>query len=443
MLENHYFGLTENLKEAIATKIVQHQKKVSEFRTVHGKNVIGQITVDMIYGGMRSMKGLVCETSLLDPIEGIRFRGYSIPECRTHLPKTIGSEPAPEGIFWLLCTGDIPTSKQVAAVTDEWNNRAVIPEHVVSLIQNFPRHLHPMAQLVSAVSALSSESKFSKAYNAVIKKSFYWEYIYEDSMDLLAKLPTIAALIYQNTFKNNSTVAAVDPKLDWAGNLTRMLGYESNEFSDLMRLYLCIHSDHEGGNVSAHASHLVGSALSDPYLCFAAGMTGLAGPLHGLANQEVLMFLQKIKADLNHSYTEQSLKDWLNRYLNSGQVIPGYGHAVLRKTDPRFVVQHEFALKNLPNDPWVKLVADLYKIVPEMLKAVGKVQNPYPNVDAHSGVLLMHYGMKEMSFYTLLFGVSRAMGLTSQMIWDRGMGQPLERPKSLTTDELIRITACN
>ena len=147
-------------------------------------------------------------------------------------------------------------------------------------------------------------------------------------------------------------------------------------------------SDHEGGNVSAHTCHLVGSALSDPYLSFSAAMGGLAGPLHGLANQEVLVWLTKFKqAGLADNYTEQQLKEAVWETLKTG-VVPGYGHAVLRKTDPRYTCQREFALKHLPNDPMFKLVSDLYKVVPDILLEQGKAKNPWPNVDAHSGVLL-------------------------------------------------------
>jgi citrate synthase len=250
------------------------------------------------------------------------------------------------------------------------------------------------------------------------------------------------------------------------------MGYADKGFTELMRLYLTIHSDHEGGNVSAHATHLVGSALSDPYLSFAGGMTGLAGPLHGLANQEVLRWITQLRQKLgDRDVTNAELEKALWDTLNAGQVIPGYGHAVLRKTDPRYTCQREFALKHLPNYPLFKLVSQLYEIVPGVLTKQGKTKNPYPNVDAHSGVLLQvcaclyyylpcclllgvpvefdsetfcncfsdmfffqYYGMTEENFYTVLFGVSRALGVLSQLVWDRALGFPLERPKSVTTE---------
>merc|ERR1719236_302579 len=221
-----------------------------------------------------------------------------------------------------------------------------------------------------------------------------------------------------------------------------MIRYEDPKFVELMRLYMTIHSDHEGGNVSAHTSHLVGSALSDPYLSFAAALNGLAGPLHGLANQEVLVWLTQLVEDLGSiEVSDEELRTFIWNSLKGGRVVPGYGHAVLRKTDPRYTCQREFALKHLPDDKLFKLVSQMYMIVPPILLETGKVKNPWPNVDAHSGVLLQYYGLKEMNYYTVLFGVSRALGVTASLIWDRALGLPLERPKSMSTEGLKKFVA--
>jgi len=293
--------------------------------------------------------------------------------------------------------------------------------------------MHPMTQLCSAALALQTESKFAREYEKGVHKSRYWEFALEDSLDLIARLPTVAAAIYRNKYKGGQRIAP-DYSLDYSGNFAHMLGFSNQTFHELMRLYLTIHSDHEGGNVSAHATHLVGSALSDPYLSFCAGMCGLAGPLHGLANQEVLRWLLHFKESLgNKPVTRETISEACWATLNSGQVIPGYGHAVLRKTDPRYTSQREFALKHLPNDPYFQLVAMLYDVVPDILTKHGKTKNPWPNVDAHSGVLLRHFGLVEDHYYTVLFGVSRAMGVLASLTLDRVLGFPLERPKSITT----------
>jgi len=429
-----------NLKEVLAAKIPIEQENVKNFRKEHGATKIGEVTVEMAYGGMRGIKGLVTETSVLDADEGIRFRGYTIPECQEMLPKGPGGkEPLPEGLFWLLATGDVPTEAQVKAISQEWAKRADLPSHVVTMLNNFPSNVHPMSQFSAAITALNSESKFARAYAEGVHKSKYWETTYEDAMDLIAKLPPVAATIYRNLYRDGSSIGAIQNDKDWSQNFCSMLGYEDPQFIELMRLYLTIHSDHEGGNVSAHATHLVGSALSDPYLSFSAGMNGLAGPLHGLANQEVLIFLTKVAKEIGLNASEEQLKEFIWKQLKSGQVVPGYGHAVLRKTDPRYTCQREFALKHLPNDPMFKLVSTIYKVVPPILTETGKVKNPWPNVDAHSGVLLQYFGMKEMNYYTVLFGVSRALGVMASLIWDRALGLPIERPKSMSTKGLMKL----
>jgi len=431
---------SSDLKSVFESKIAPTQEEIKAFRKAHGDTKVGEITVDMMYGGMRGMKGLVTETSVLDPEEGIRFRGFTIPECQEKLPKAKGGqEPLPEGLFWLLLTGDIPTEDQVRGLSKDWASRAALPGHVVTMLNNFPSNVHPMSQLVAACSALNSESKFAKAYSEGTHKSKYWETVFEDSMDLIAKLPVVAATIYNNLYRDGATPCAIDPEKDWSYNFTEMVGYKDEMFTELMRLYLTIHSDHEGGNVSAHATHLVGSALSDPYLSFAGGMCGLAGPLHGLANQEVLVFLSKVTKDIGLGASDDQIKEYVWGLLKSGQVVPGYGHAVLRKTDPRYTCQREFALKHLPDDPLFKLVGQLYNLVPPILLETGKVKNPWPNVDAHSGVLLQYYGMKEMNYYTVLFGISRALGVCSSLVWDRALGLPLERPKSMSTPGLKKL----
>lgn len=408
------------------------QERLKKLKKELGQKSLGNVTVEQCIGGMRGIPGLLWETSLLDPDEGIRFRGFSIPELQSKLPAAIeGGEPIPEGLLWLLMTGDVPNSEQAASVTEMLRERSTLPKHVPAVLASLPPGTHPMTQFAQAILALQSESQFAKAYESGIHKSKYWEPFFEDSMNLIAKLPAVAALIYRNMYHGGKTLAA-HPQLDWAANLAHMMGYEEEGAKEMMRLYQTIHADHEGGNVSAHATHLVGSALSDPYLSFTAGMTGLAGPLHGLANQEVLRWLKEVVSIVGESPSHEQLKEHVWATLKSGKVVPGFGHAVLRKTDPRYTCQREFALKHLADYPLFKVVAALYEVVPEVLKETGKVKNPWPNVDAHSGVLLQYYKITEENFYTVLFGVSRSLGVLSQGVWSRALGLPIERPKSLT-----------
>ncbi|XP_010928809.1 citrate synthase, mitochondrial [Elaeis guineensis] len=425
-----------DLHSQLKDMIPEQQERLKKLKAENGKVQLGNITVDMVIGGMRGMTGLLWETSLLDPDEGIRFRGLSIPECQKLLPAASpGGEPLPEGLLWLLLTGKVPSKEQVDALSKELQSRSKVPDHVYKAINALPATAHPMTQFTTGVMALQVESEFQKAYDKGLSKAKFWEPTYEDSMNLIARVPVVASFIYRRICKEGQIIPA-DSSLDYGANFSHMLGYDDPKMLELMRLYVTIHSDHEGGNVSAHTAHLVGSALSDPYLSFAAALNGLAGPLHGLANQEVLLWIKSVVKECGENITTEQLKDYVWKTLNSGKVVPGYGHGVLRKTDPRYTCQREFALKHLPADPLFQLVSKLYEVVPPILTQLGKVKNPWPNVDAHSGVLLNHFGLSEARYYTVLFGVSRSIGIGSQLIWDRALGLPLERPKSVTMEWL-------
>ena len=428
------------LKEKLAQKIPELREEIKTLVKEHGDKVISEATVRQAYGGMRGIKCMVWETSLLDPMEGIRFRGYTIPEAREKLPKARGGEePLPEGIFWLLLTGELPKKKDVREVTKEWQARSEVPKETWKTLKFLPTDMHPMTQFAIGILSLQSTSEFVKKYNEGIPKTELWDPMYEDVMNLMARLPAIAAYIYRRTYKDGKRIRGVK-RLDWGANFAHMMGIDNPEYYELMRLYLVLHSDHEGGNVSAHTTHLVGSALSDAFYSLSAGMGGLAGPLHGLANQEVLRWIQNLMEKLGGKVpTKDQLSKALWDTLNSGQVVPGYGHAVLRQTDPRYTAQREFALKHMPDDELFKLCSMIYETAPDILKEHGKAKNPWPNVDAHSGVLQWYYGVKEYDFYTVMFGVSRAMGVLAQLIWDRALGLAIERPKSLTTETMKKM----
>jgi citrate synthase len=427
----------EVLKDRFKTKADAVSTEIKDIIKEHGNRKIGEVTLSQIYQGMRGITGLVTETSLLDANEGIRFRGYSIPELQEKLPKAKGgSEPLPEGLFYLMLIGELPNEDDVARVTSILQRRSHVPNYVFDTIESLPVSAHPMTQFVVGIMALQTESHFSKKYQAGMAKKDYWDASFDDALDLLARLPRIAAYIYRRKYKEGEHIQP-NGLLDWAGNFAHMMGYEDESFWELMRLYMTIHADHEGGNVSAHATHLVGSALSDPFLSFAAGMNGLAGPLHGLANQEVIKWIFEMQEQLQvETPTKDQIAEYVKKTLSEGKVVPGYGHAVLRKTDPRFTAQMEFGKKHMPDSPLVNIVWNIYDVVPPILQSLGKVKNPWPNVDAHSGALLVHYGMVEYEFYTVLFGVSRALGVLASLCWDRVLGLPLERPKSVTTESV-------
>ncbi|PTN03150.1 citrate (Si)-synthase [Mangrovibacterium marinum] len=421
----------EYIKNRFYEKTSKCISEYQKLRKEHGDKVLTEVTIGQVLTGMKGIPALITDTSKLDANEGIRFRGFSIPELRKQLPRlNPEGEPLPEGLFYLMLVGEIPEEEDVINISKDWATRAHVPQHVFDVIDAMPKTARPMTQFSAAIVAMATESVFQKAYRSGIHKKYYWDFMYDDVMNLIARLPRIAAYIYRRVYFKDKHIEP-DPRLDWAGNLAHMMGHDSDEVKRLMRLYMMIHADHEGGNVSAHTTHLVGSALSNPYYALGAGMLGLAGPLHGYANQDVINWIFEMLEDLNtNEPTKEQIEGYVQRTLQAGRVVPGYGHAVLRVTDPRFTAQKEFADKYIKEDKLVNIVNTLYEVVPPILGSVGKISNPWPNVDAYSGALLYHYGIKEHPFYTVLFGVSRSMGVLASLIMDRLYGLPIERPSS-------------
>jgi citrate synthase len=426
----------EKLKAKLREKIEAHRPRTTKLLKEHGDKKISDVSIAQAIGGIRGVKCLVTDISYLDPNEGIRFRGRTIPETLEALPKVKDGEmPYVEGFLFYLLTGDIPTEEETQEMVAEFKKRSKAPDYVFDMLKALPKDSHPMAMFSAAIVAMQKESVYVKKYNEGISKMDYWEAYLEDAMNLWARLPQIAAFIYRWKYKNGDIINS-DPNLDMGGNFAHMMGIDK-PYDDVARLYFILHSDHESGNVSAHTGHLVASALSDMYYAISAMINGLAGPLHGLANEQVLRWIQGVMDQMGGKVpSEEEMKKFVWDTLNSGQVIPGYGHAVLRKTDPRYTAQREFCLKHLPDDTIFKFVDILYKVTPPILEEQGKAKNPWPNVDAQSGVIQWFYGLREYEFYTVLFGIGRALGVCSNIVWDRALGYPIERPKSVTTDML-------
>lgn len=428
-----------SLYKKLQELVPETQSKFTELKKKHSNTVIEEVKAGQVMGGMRGMTGLVYETSKLDPYEGIRYRGKTLREIMKYCPKQVkGGAPLPEGVLWLLLTGEIPTEKEVKNIQEEMQERSYIPHSTIESIQAYPKYMHPMTQLSMGILACQPMSVFAKQYREGIPKSSYWEVAYDDCLDVIAKVPKIAALVFNNVYRDDADICEAEAsKLDYGAGYARMMGFTDESIYELMRLYIVLHMDHEGGNVSAHSCRLTGSALADPYLSFSSCMNGLAGPLHGLANQECLRWLLDFTEKYGDDWNEQDVVDFVHHTVNSGKVVPGYGHAVLRKTDPRFEIQLEFAEKNFGDDNLIKLVRKCYDIIPEEMPKIKKsVANPFPNVDAASGSLLMHFGIDQFDYYTVLFGVSRAFGVMSALLWDRALNLPIERPGSVTVESL-------
>ncbi len=420
------------LQEELSGLLPKWQQEIRQLIKEYGDKVISEVAVRQAYGGMRGVKGLICDTSLVEPDKGLIIRGIPILDLVDKLP---------EEIFFLLLTGELPDKDALSALQKGLKDREEVPSYVWDVL-NAMGDSHPMTMFSTAILVMQRDSVFAKQYREGLSKKEYWKPVLEDSLRLIAKLPVVAAYIYRKRFDKGPRIESKSD-LDWAGNFAHMLGVDdpNGEFANMMRLYLTLHSDHEGGNVSAHTCHCVGSALSDPFYAVSAGLDGLAGPLHGLANQECLRFVLALKKRYNGVPTKKQLIDFAWETLNSGKVIPGYGHAVLRVTDPRFAAFHNFGLRVCPDDEVFKIVDLLFNTVPDVLKEHGKAKDPYPNVDAGSGSLLYHFGITEFDYYTVLFGVSRALGMLSQLIISRGLGEAIERPKSVGTDWVKKFVA--
>ena len=415
------------LQEALSKKIPAWQEDLKKILDENGTKVISEVTIAQAAKGMRGVKSMICDTSAVSADEGLIIRGYPILQITNKLP---------EEVFYLLLTGDLPDQLQLSDLQNQLRAHQNVPDYVWEVLDAMPENSHPMTMLSVAIQSMRVESLFVEKFNKGTPKNEYWKWILDDGIKLIGALPSIAAFIYRKITKNNDRIDP-DVNLDWAGNYAYMLGInESDDFKKLMRLYLMLHSDHEGGNVSAFSSLTVASSLSSPFLAIGAGLNGLAGPLHGLANQECLKFVLEIHDHFNGAPNNKDLEKFCWDRLNNGRVIPGYGHAVLRCPDPRFTAFMKFGQEHIHDDDVFKIVEALFEVVPPVLKDHGKAKNPWPNVDAASGSLLYYYGLKEFNYYTVLFSLSRVMGMVSQIVINRALRMPITRPKSVTTDWL-------
>ncbi|MBI3450819.1 MAG: citrate (Si)-synthase [Acidobacteria bacterium] len=423
-------AITGTLKDRLSQVISSYRQEVRGLQEKFPDAVVSKVTLSQLMGGLRGVNSLLCDTSSVDPDRGLVIRGIPIADLTT---KTA------EEVFYLLLTGELPDADAVGALHMELRTRSRVPDYVWKVLEALPRDAHPMAMLTTAILAMERESEFRRRYDAGMKKSEYWEPMLEDSLTLIARLPEIAAGIYRMHTGKEGRIAP-DLNLDWGADYARMLGLpdRKGEFARFIRLYMVVHCDHESGNVSAFTAATVSSALSDLYYSLSAGLSGLAGPLHGLANQECLSFVLDVEKKFGGVPTDADLRAHCAETLASGRVIPGYGHAVLRVTDPRFTAFLDFGKSSCPNDDVFRIVERLYEIVPKLLVEQGKAKDPWPNVDAGSGSLLHHFGLTEFDYYTVLFAVSRSLGIAAQAILNRALGTPIMRPKSVTSAALRR-----
>ncbi|MCX6546077.1 MAG: citrate (Si)-synthase [Acidobacteria bacterium] len=413
------------LQARLAQQVPGLRENVKKLTKGSGAVKISECTIEQAYGGMRGVKSLVCDTSEVPPDKGLIIRGIPVGQL---------TEQLPEETLWLLLTGETPKADELADLQAELRARARVPDYVWDVLSAMPADSHPMVMLNTAILVMERESVFRQRYDAGMRKDEYWVATLEDALRIVAVLPEIAAGVYRRRFGTGPRIAP-NPELDWAADYAAMLGIAdpTGNFAKLMRLYMVLHSDHESGNVSAMTTATVNSALSDLYYSLSAGLNGLAGPLHGLANQECLAWVLDTNRQFGGRPTKDQIRTYAQETLASGRVIPGYGHAVLRITDPRFNAFLAFGKKYMADDPVFQTVSNVFDTVPDILKTIQKIKDPWPNVDAASGALLYHYGLTEFAYYTVLFSVSRALGVCSQAVMARALGLPITRPKSVTS----------
>ncbi len=375
--------------------------------------VLFKITRDLLDTGLRGFPVGTCPNSHVDPMLGLFYGGYAIPEL---------SEKEPEAVMYLLLKRDLPNPAQLAAFKQDIIANSKLHPGVIAHLRSLPKEGHPMKWLLAAINVMGmyGTGDYTKDYISVI-----------------GQLPEAVAAIFRIRSGWGEPIAS-KPELGWVENFVHMLGAPnaSPDLVHMMRVFAILHFDHGGGNLSTFVGKAIASGHEDMYGSLVGAMAALAGPLHGMANQECLRFLKEISKDIKDPSDEATVYAYVENLLAKGGVLYGFGHAVLRVEDPRATVQYELGEKIAPQDPIFRLAVTLRKVGSDILKKKGKAADPYPNVDAVSGCLLSACGLKDENYYTVLFGLSRCVGIAGQIVWERkeargGKGIPIVRPSYL------------
>jgi citrate synthase len=379
------------------------------------EEVLFQITKDQLETGLRGYPCGYCTTSHVDPVKGLYYSDVPVSSLTNHTP---------EQVIYLLYHGKEGTTKDVETFFSELKKRATLSKETIDSIQKLPKKGHPMKLFSSAlllVGMLEGKSNYK-----------------EDCLDVIAKLPHIAAVVI-NYHAGWGQTLNPDPSLGYMASFAEMLkvpNVSSDRLVEAFTLFNILHYDHGGGNLSAFVGKAVASGLEDMYGSLCSAMCALAGPRHGKANQDCLEFTQSMLEEVGKNATEQEVENAIRKRLESGKLVFGFGHAVLRVEDPRATVQYDYVMKRYPDHPLVKMSLLLRKVGPKVLKENPKISNPYPNVDAISGSLLTAVGFGHPNYYTVLFGLARCVGIAIQILYERqeargGKGTPIVRPKYL------------
>lgn len=378
-------------------------------------DVLFEITTDNLETGLRGYPVGYCTTSYVDPQKGLYYVGRPVSEI---------DHWQPEQVIYFLCHRAEGNKEQVEKFAEELSKRAHCSPELIRHIQQLPRNAHPM-KLLSTALLLASGFEGKNNYR-------------EDCLNIIAKIPQIAATVINHHAGWGETKPS-KPELGYMENFSQMLNIPKNhhpELTSVFKLFNVLHYDHGGGNLSAFVGKAVASGLEDMYGSLSAAMCALAGPRHGKANQDCLEFVQNLVNELGENATLAQVETSLREKLSKGELVFGFGHAVLRVEDPRATVFYTVAQQKFSNHPLVKM-ADLVRHAgTKVLKENPKISDPYPNVDAISGVVLSAAGFSYPEYFTVLFGLARVVGISCQIVYEReearnGKGTPIVRPKYL------------
>lgn len=376
------------------------------------EGVLFEITRDSLETGLRGVPVGYCTTSHVDPLKGLTYVGRPIADLARNEPIEV---------IYLLYFGEVGTKEQIGRFYKDLSKRAQCKAETIHAIENLPRAGHPMDAFAAAL-LIAGMYEGTGDYR-------------EDCLNVIAKLPHIAAAVI-NTHAGWGKTPVPKPELGYMESFVDMLqmrGDKSSELIQAMRLFNVIHYDHCGGNLSAFVGKAVASGLEHMYGSLAAAMTALAGPRHGRANQDCLEFVQNVLKEVGENASASDVEKLIRRKLENKELVFGFGHAVLRVEDARATICYNYCQKHFSSHPLVKIAMLLRTEGPKVLKENPKISNPYPNIDAITGSMLTAAGFPYSDYYTVLFGLSRCVGIAIQIVYERlearsGKGTPIIRP---------------
>lgn len=375
--------------------------------------VLFEVTKDNLETGLRGYPCGYCTTSFVDPVKGVTYVGKPVDEI---------VDWGPEKIIYLLYTGHEGTEQELKKFKAELKKRSKCSPEMLKHIRMLPRKGHPM-KLLCAAMLIAGMYEGKNDYK-------------EDCLNIVAKMPEIVATVI-NYHAGWGDTPPSKPELGYMENFAQMLNVPNRnltKLTEVFKLFNVLHYDHGGGNLSTFVGKATASGLADMYDSLVSALAALAGPRHGKANQDCLEFVENVLEELGPDTTKHKVEELLRKKLADNELIFGFGHAVLRVEDPRATVFYDYAQKHYLNNPLVKITSLLRVVGPKVLKENPKISDPYPNVDAISGTVLAAAGFPYPQYFTILFGLSRVVGIAFQIVYERceardGKGTPIVRPK--------------